>query len=57
MNATHKDLRLSAINDLLVELQRHTINLDNYFESRLVRTLTSRLGDRFEEVQNASLKW
>lgn len=46
-----------ATNDLLGELQKDSIKLDNDAEKNIVRTLLSLLKDTNAEVQNLAVKW
>lgn len=46
-----------ATNDLLVELQKDSIKLDDEAEKRIVKTLLQLLRDNNAEVQNLAVKW
>lgn len=46
-----------ATNDLLNELQKDSIKLDDDAEKNVVRTLLNLLKDTNAEVQNLAVKW
>lgn len=57
MTSNDKDFRFMATNDLLVELQKDSIKLDDEAEKRIVKTLLQLLRDNNAEVQNLAVKW
>ncbi len=46
-----------ATNDLLSELQKDSIKLDEDAEKKVVKTLLNLLKDTNAEVQNLAVKW
>lgn len=46
-----------ATSDLMSELQKESIQLDEDSERKVVRTLLRLLEDRSGEVQNLAVKW
>lgn len=46
-----------ATNDLMSELQKDSIQLDEDSERKVVRALLRLLEDRSGEVQNLAVKW
>ena len=57
MTSTDKDYRFMATNDLMSELQKDSIKLDDDSEKKVVRTLLKLLEDKNGEVQNLAVKW
>ena len=57
MTSTDKDLRFMATNDLMVELQKDSIKLDDESERKVVRMILKLLEDKNGEVQNLAVKW
>lgn len=57
MSSSDKDFRFMATNDLLNELQKDSIKLDDDAEKNVVRTLLNLLKDTNAEVQNLAVKW
>lgn len=49
--------RFMATSDLMSELQKDSIQLDEDSERKVVRTLLRLLEDRSGEVQNLAVKW
>uniref|UniRef100_A0A1I8GIG2 4Fe-4S ferredoxin-type domain-containing protein n=1 Tax=Macrostomum lignano TaxID=282301 RepID=A0A1I8GIG2_9PLAT len=56
MASSDKDFRFMATNDLMQELQRDSLNMDDDSEKKIVRMLLSRLEDQVGEVQNLAVK-
>lgn len=56
MESTDKDFRFMATNDLMSELQKETIQLDEDTERKVVRMLLKLLEDKNGEVQNKAVK-
>ncbi|KAI1290335.1 Cullin-associated Nedd8-dissociated protein 1 [Halotydeus destructor] len=56
MQSTDKDFRFMATNDLMVELQKDAIKLDDDSERKIVRMLLKLLEDKNGEVQNLAVK-
>ncbi|XP_075039823.1 cullin-associated NEDD8-dissociated protein 1-like isoform X1 [Mixophyes fleayi] len=56
MTSNDKDFRFMATNDLMVELQKDSIKLDEDSERRVVKMLLKLLEDRNGEVQNLAVK-
>ncbi|KAF0288887.1 Cullin-associated NEDD8-dissociated protein 1 [Amphibalanus amphitrite] len=56
MTSTDKDLRFMATNDLMVELQKDSIKLDDESERKVVRMILKLLEDKNGEVQNLAVK-
>lgn len=56
MASTDKDYRFMATNDLLNELQKGAINLDEDAEKRIVNIILQLLKDNNAEVQNLAVK-
>lgn len=57
MTSNDKDFRFMATNDLMTELQKDTINLDDDSEKKVVKMLLRLLEDKNGEVQNLAVKW
>lgn len=57
MTSTDKDFRFMATNDLMSELQKDSIKLDDDSERKVVRMLLRLLEDKNGEVQNLAVKW
>jgi len=57
MSSNDKDFRFMATNDLLGELQKDSIKLDDEAEKKIVKTLLGLLKDSNAEVQNLAVKW
>ena len=56
MTSFDKDFRFMATNDLMSELQRDSIKLDDEMERRVVKMLLKLLEDKNGEVQNLAVK-
>lgn len=56
MNSNDKDFRFMATNDLITELQRDNIKLDDESEKKIVRMILRLLEDKNGEVQNLAVK-
>ena len=56
MESSDKDFRFMATNDLMVELQKDTIKLDEDTEKKVVRMLLRLLEDKNGEVQNKAVR-
>ncbi|GLV39340.1 Cullin-associated and neddylation-dissociated 1 [Carabus blaptoides fortunei] len=56
MTSTDKDFRFMATNDLMSELQKDSIKLDDDSERKVVRMLLRLLEDKNGEVQNLAVK-
>jgi len=56
MTSADKDFRFMAINDLIGELQKDAIKLDEDSERKIVRMLLKLLEDKNGEVQNLAVK-
>ncbi|XP_064931912.1 cullin-associated NEDD8-dissociated protein 1 [Columba livia] len=56
MTSTDKDFRFMATNDLMVELQKDSIKLDEDSEKKVVKMLLKLLEDKNGEVQNLAVK-
>ncbi|KAF3429217.1 hypothetical protein E2986_13998 [Frieseomelitta varia] len=57
MTSTDKDFRFMATNDLMSELQKDNIKLDDDSERKVVKMLLKLLEDKNGEVQNLAVKW
>uniref|UniRef100_A0AAR2KJF0 Cullin-associated and neddylation-dissociated 2 (putative) n=1 Tax=Pygocentrus nattereri TaxID=42514 RepID=A0AAR2KJF0_PYGNA len=57
MTSTDKDFRFMATNDLMMELQKDSIKLDEDSERKVVTMLLKLLEDKNGEVQNLAVKW
>lgn len=51
-----KDFRFMATNDLMVELQKDSVRLDDETERRITKALLKLLDDKNGEVQNLAVK-
>lgn len=56
MTSTDKDFRFMATNDLMSELQKDSIKLDDDSERKIVRMVLRLLEDKNGEVQNLAVK-
>lgn len=56
MTSTDKDFRFMATNDLMTELQKDSIKLDDDSERKIVRMVLRLLEDKNGEVQNLAVK-
>ncbi|XP_010774116.1 cullin-associated NEDD8-dissociated protein 1-like [Notothenia coriiceps] len=56
MTSTDKDFRFMATNDLMLELQKDSIKLDEDSERKVVTMLLKLLEDKNGEVQNLAVK-
>lgn len=56
MTSTDKDFRFMATNDLMAELQKDSIKLDDDSERKVVKMLLKLLEDKNGEVQNLAVK-
>ncbi|KAI6242062.1 hypothetical protein M3Y99_00283300 [Aphelenchoides fujianensis] len=56
MQSADKDFRFMATNDLMVELQKDSIKLDDDTERRITKALLRLLDDRNGEVQNLAVR-
>ena len=57
MTSSDKDFRFMATNDLMSELQKDTMKLDDESERKVVRMLLKLLEDKNGEVQNLAVRW
>lgn len=57
MTSNDKDFRFMATNDLMTELQKDSIKLDDDSERKVVKMLLRLLEDKNGEVQNLAVKW
>lgn len=57
MTSNDKDFRFMATNDLMSELQKDSIKLDDDSERKIVRMLLKLLEDKNGEVQNLAVRW
>lgn len=57
MTSNDKDFRFMATNDLMSELQKDSIKLDDESEKKVVRMVLRLLEDKNGEVQNLAVKW
>ena len=57
MTSSDKDFRFMATNDLMSELQKDSIKLDDDSERKVVRMLLKLLEDKNGEVQNLAVRW
>lgn len=57
MQSTDKDFRFMATNDLMAELQKDSMRLDDDCERKVVKQLLKLLEDKNGEVQNLAVKW
>lgn len=56
MQSSDKDFRFMATNDLMTELQKDSIKLDDESEKKVVRMILKLLEDKNGEVQNLAVK-
>jgi len=56
MNSSDKDFRFMATTDLMTELQKPSIKLDDEIERKIVKMLLNLLEDKNGEVQNLAVK-
>lgn len=57
MASSDKDFRFMATNDLMGELQKDSIKLDDDSERKVVKMLLRLLEDKNGEVQNLAVSW
>lgn len=57
MTSNDKDFRFMATNDLMTELQKDNIKLDDDSEKKVCRMVLKLLEDKNGEVQNLAVKW
>jgi hypothetical protein len=57
MTSNDKDFRFMATNDLMTELQKDSIKLDDESEKKVVKAVLRLLEDKNGEVQNLAVKW
>ena len=57
MASSDKDFRFMATNDLMSELQKDSIKLDDESERKVVKMLLRLLEDKNGEVQNLAVRW
>ncbi|KAI2528344.1 putative cullin associated and neddylation dissociated 2 (putative) [Homo sapiens] len=57
MTSSDKDFRFMATSDLMSELQKDSIQLDEDSERKVVKMLLRLLEDKNGEVQNLAVKW
>lgn len=57
MNSVDKDFRFMATNDLMTELQKDSIKLDDDSERKVVQGVLKLVEDKNGEVQNLAVKW
>jgi hypothetical protein len=57
MTSNDKDFRFMATNDLMSELQKDSIKLDDESEKKVVKAVLRLLEDKNGEVQNLAVKW
>ena len=57
MTSADKDFRFMATNDLMAELQKDNIKLDDDSERKVVKMLLKLLEDKNGEVQNLAVRW
>ena len=57
MMSVDKDYRFMATNDLMSELQKDSIKLDDDSEWKVVQSVLRLLEDKNAEVQNLAVKW
>ena len=57
MNSSDKDFRFMATADLITELKKASIKLDDEIEKKIVKMLLNLLEDKVGEVQNLAVKW
>jgi len=57
MGSVDKDFRFMATNDLMTELQKDSIKLDDDSERKVVQSVLRLVEDKNGEVQNLAVKW
>ena len=57
MSSVDKDFRFMATNDLMTELQRDSIKLDDDSERKVVVAILKLVQDKNGEVQNLAVRW
>ena len=57
MGSVDKDFRFMATNDLMTELQKGSIKLDDDSEKKVVHSVLKLVEDKNGEVQNLAVKW
>ncbi len=57
MSSVDKDFRFMATNDLITELQRDSIKLDDDSERKVVLAILKLVQDKNGEVQNLAVRW
>ncbi len=57
MGSVDKDFRFMATNDLMTELQKGSIKLDDDSEKKVVAGVLKLVEDKNGEVQNLAVKW
>ncbi len=57
MGSVDKDFRFMATNDLMTELQKGSIKLDDDSEKKVVQSVLKLVEDKNGEVQNLAVKW
>lgn len=57
MGSVDKDFRFMATNDLMTELQKDSIKLDDDSEKKVVQSVLKLVEDKNGEVQNLAVKW
>lgn len=57
MGSVDKDFRFMATNDLMSELQKDSIKLDDDSEKKVVQSVLKLVEDKNGEVQNLAVKW
>lgn len=57
MGSVDKDFRFMATNDLMTELQKGSIKLDDDSERKVVQSILKLVEDKNGEVQNLAVKW
>ena len=57
MSSVDKDFRFMATNDLMTELQRDSIKLDDDSERKVVQAVLKLVEDKNGEVQSLAMKW
>lgn len=57
MSSVDKDFRFMATNDLMTELQRDSIKLDDDSERKVVLAILKLVQDKNGEVQNLAVRW
>ena len=57
MSSVDKDFRFMATNDLMGELAKDSIKLDDDSERKVVHSVLKLVEDKNGEVQNLAVKW